>query len=364
MTLKEKCIEKITRTSNRIRDSIPYVTENGKYNDYSDEEHIDWWTNSFWAGIMWLMYDETKDEKYMNFAISIEKKLQSVLYEFVRLSHDVGFMWLHTSVENYKHTGDKTALTDSLLAASVLASRFCYDANIIRAWNGEHNKGVAIIDCVMNLPLLFWADEQMKDDKYSKIAKIHLNTVKKHFIRDNGSSEHIVRFNTDTGAVEEKYGGQGCYEGSSWTRGQGWAIYGFIQNYQYTHDKSDLETSINAANYFIENAKKTDYKIKCDFCQPEEDELYDSSAAAVASCGMIELYKETGINKYLDAAKKILNSCDKYFCAWENIEDEALLNYGCVMYSEHKQTSLIYGDFYFFKAVCEMDRIMQEEKSR
>ena len=115
---------------------------------------------------------------------------------------------------------------------------------------------------------------------------------------------------------------------------------------------------MKVADYFISEADKIAYKIKCDFRQPAEPELCDSSAAAIAACGMIEIYKETGDEKYLEAAKKLLDACDKEFCPWDDENDEALLNYGCVMYREPKQQSLIYGDYYFFKAVCEVSKLI------
>ena len=358
--LKQRCINKLTKTSTRIKDSIPYTTVDGKYDDYSDSEHIHWWTNSFWAGIMWQMYCETGEKQYADYAENIEKKLEKVLHDFEMLDHDLGFLWLLTGVERYRQTGNERAKNNALLAASVLAARFNPYGNYIRAWNGEHNNGVVIIDCMMNIPLLYWASEVLGDDRFSNIARAHADTVIENFIRENGSSKHIIRFNINTGKYLEEYAGQGCAEGSSWTRGQGWAIYGFIQNYQWTNDARYLEVASNAAKYFISMAEKDNYKIKCDFCQPEKDELYDTSAAAIAACGMIELYKETDNREFLDAAVRLVRVCDELFCPWSDEADEALLNYGCVMYTDAKQMPLIYGDYYFFKAVCEIDTLLND----
>ncbi len=351
ITLKKKCIDKLANTSKRIKDSIPYTTENGKYNDYSGEKAF-WWTNSFWGGILWRMFDETGDKIYANYTKNVQEKLANVLHlDYNNLDHDLGFLWLLTGVENYKHTKDLKARNDSLLAASVLASRFNGVGNYIQAWNGENNLHSAIIDCMMNLPLLYWASEELKDDRFSYIAKKHADTVMKVFIRENGSSRHIVSFDNE-GNYKDDFGGQGYKKGSSWTRGQSWAVYGFIQSYNATKEQRYLDTAIKCANYFIGEAKKNDYKVKCDFCQPECDELYDSSAAAIASCGLLDIAEATGDRKYYDEAVKLLDACDKNFCPWDDENDEALLNYGCEMYSKHEHLALIYGDYYFFTAVC------------
>jgi len=346
--LKEKCIEKLKRTSARIKDEIPYTTENGIYNDYSGEKRLFWWTNSFWAGIMWQMYDETGEKVYSDYAISIEEKLRTELYRFDRLDHDLGFLWLLTGVENYRHTESKDAKNAALLAASILASRFCVVPGIIRAWNFDRTDGIAIIDCMMNLPLLHWASKELGDRRFSDIAKTHADNVMKHFVREDGSVCHIVKFDENGVNAPIECEGQGYSVGSAWTRGQGWAIYGFIQSYQWTKEERYLETSMKVADYFISEAEKIAYKIKCDFRQPEDAELYDSSASAIAACGMIEIYKATKDEKYLEATKKLLEVCDKEFCPWDDKNDEALMNYGCAMYREPKQQSLIYGDYYFF----------------
>ena len=118
-----------------------------------------------------------------------------------------------------------------------------------------------------------------------------------------------------------------------------------------------MDTSKKVADYFIGEAKKNDYKIKCDFCQPENDDLYDSSAASIASCGMIEIYKETGDKKYLKEAEKLILANVENFCPWDNEKDQALVNFGSESFEKHEHLALIYGDYYFFRAVCELNKI-------
>ncbi|MBQ6907741.1 MAG: glycoside hydrolase family 88 protein [Clostridia bacterium] len=356
--IKKMASEKIAKTASCLKDALPYTTQDGKYDDLS-ERRAHWWTNSFWAGILWQMYDVTSDKTYADYAVGCEKKLEKVLYEYKRDDHDLGFLWLLTGVEHFRHFKDEKAKNDTLLAASILASRYDLTAKVIRAWNGEKFKGLAIIDCMMNLPLLYWASEQEDDARFKKIAMSHADSVIQNFVREDGSVCHIVRFDTETGEKLEDLGGQGYKQGSSWTRGQGWAIYGFIQSYQWTKEQRYLDTAKKVADYFIGEAKKNNYIIKCDFCQPEGDNLYDSSAAAVASCGMIEIYKETGDERYLKEAKKLILATSENFCPWDDKEDMALVNFGSESFEKHEHLALIYGDYYFFRAVCEFDEILK-----
>ena len=89
----------------------------------------------------------------------------------------------------------------------------------------------------------------------------------------------------------KSYGGQGYGEGSSWTRGQSWGLYGFILSYLHTQNNAYLETAERIANYFIANIPDSGL-IPVDFRQPEDVKLEDSTAAAIASCGLIELARQ------------------------------------------------------------------------
>ena len=104
----------------------------------------------------------------------------------------------------------------------------------------------AIIDCMMNLSLLYWAEKETKDPRFGQIARRHANTAMKAFIRADGSANHIVEFDPQTGEVVRTYGGQGYKEGSSWARGQGWAVYGFTLSYLHTGKQEYLDTAKRA----------------------------------------------------------------------------------------------------------------------
>ena len=75
-----------------------------------------------------------------------------------------------------------------------------------------------IIDCVMNLPLLFWAADQGAGDHYRQTAIHHLNSVLQNIVREDGSCNHIVEFDEATGEVLAAPGCQGYGENSSWAR--------------------------------------------------------------------------------------------------------------------------------------------------
>ena len=77
----------------------------------------------------------------------------------------------------------------------------------------------------------YWAYDQTGDPRYYHIATKHADTAIKAFIREDGSARHIVEFDPVTGDINRSYGGQGYAKGSSWTRGQSWALYGFTLSF-------------------------------------------------------------------------------------------------------------------------------------
>ena len=65
---------KMEKVSVRSADKIPYTTKDGVHDDWSGDDRIGWWTNGFWGGMMWQMYELTGRERYKEIAESVERK--------------------------------------------------------------------------------------------------------------------------------------------------------------------------------------------------------------------------------------------------------------------------------------------------
>ncbi|MGN0747105.1 MAG: glycoside hydrolase family 88 protein [Aristaeellaceae bacterium] len=330
-------------------DYIPYSTENGQWKPI----HIHWWTNGFWPATMWQMYLATKDELYRDEAIRAEKMLDVNLEDFEGLSHDVGFMWLIQSGVRYALEGNKDSYARTMRAAQHLACR--YNPNgFIRAWNGEGRQGWAIVDCMMNLPLLYWASEVTGDPRFRLIAMKHADTAMDVFVRPDGSCNHIIIFDAETGEVLDNPAGQGYASGSSWSRGQAWALYGFTLSYLHTGKQEYLDTAKRVANYFISQITD-DYIPRCDFRQPAEPVLKDDTAGTVAAAGLLVLAQqlpELEAVTYYDVAVKMLRAMEKEDINWE-LNDPALLTRCTAAYHDipGRHMTMNYADYYFVEAI-------------
>ncbi len=352
-----KIINKVSAEAERLGYAIPYIPDETGH--YTDAESIYWWTNGFWAGMLWQLYHATGDELFKKTAESSEKRLDAALDGFENIDHDAGFLWLHTAGANYRLTQNKRSERRLLHAATTLAGRYNPNLEIIRAWDGQWMKGYdtaggAIIDTMMNLPLLYLASEITGDNRFKYIAICHADTMLKYMLRSDGSSNHQIVFDTNTGEFIANPGGQGYASGSSWSRGQAWAVYGYALSYRHTGETRYLDAAKRAASYFISNALLTDYVPLADFRAPDEPVYFDTTAGAISACGLLEIAEHTDDTEktlYIENAKKLIEAIDKNWCDYD-IHTDGIVDGGSVSYhAEKHHEKIIYGDYFFTEAI-------------
>ena len=349
----EKLEAKIEWLAGEVSDIIPYKVD--KYGNYFDKRFdiyssgVQWWTNGFYAGMLWLLYEHTGKEIYKTVAKKQERMLDEAFLKYDELNHDVGFMWDLASKPSYLFDEDKTSRVRTIMAANILAARANIKGQYIKAWNHAE---YTIIDCLMNLPLLYWASREIKDDRYKHIAMMHADSAIKHHVRKDGSVVHIANHNPLKDEVIETLAGQGYAVGSCWTRGQAWAVYGFTLNYILTGEQRYLDAALKVTDYFMAKAKNFGYKIPIDFCQPKEPRYLDNSATVCAACGMIELSKITGEDKYLNEAIKLLQGLEED-CDFTR-DNQSVVQNCSESYSGNRHHSLIYADFFLVEAILKL----------
>lgn len=359
----EQLDKKLQIVAKRSRGKIPFQSENGLHLDMQaggmPHWTINWWTNGFWPGLMWLMYAGTNREVYKETAEVGEELLEPGLMRPEKLSHDVGFVWKLASYPNFALTKKHKSWQRLRLAANHLMGRFNPVGEYLRAWDSGSSKsekaGITIIDTMMNLSILFWASEDAEDPRFRFVAMKHADKTMENHVRPDGSVKHIVVYDPNTGEVLGEQAGQGYAVGSSWSRGQAWAIYGFVIAYLYTKKQEYLDTAKKTAHYFISNVEK-DWLPRCDFRSPKEPVYYDSSAGACAACGLIELSKlvpEHEKEIYMNAAINLLKALQENFVDWSEDTDFILSN-ATGSYAKDHNVNLIYADYFFTEAIYKL----------
>ncbi len=325
------------------------------------------WTSSFWTGMVWLAYELSGDECFKEVGKVHVQSFRERLDQNEDLNHhDIGFLYSLSCVAAYKATGCEFAKETALLAAKKLSERFNEVAGVIQV-KGDINdpanprRGEYIIDCSMNLPLLYWASTVTGMESYKTMAYRHIQNVAKYMVKDNASSHQAFKISVETGEPLGGYTPQGDgHEDGCWSRGQAWAIYGLPISYTYTGDCSLLEVAKRVNNYFL-NRLQSDHVANWDFLYQDDSHQRDSSAVSIAVCGMLELAKNLPLydpdrTMYEAAAKVLTHSLIRHYLYAENEDSNALLKAGVYAFKTNLCVNepTIWGDYYFMESLVRL----------
>jgi unsaturated chondroitin disaccharide hydrolase len=330
---------------------------------YSAIDNVEW-TTGFWTGMLWLGYEYTGEEKYRRVAEKHVKSFKDRIKNRIVVNHhDLGFLYSLSSVSAYKLTGENPGKEVALEAAELLLTRYSEKAGIIQAW-GEltdpKQSGRMIIDCMMNLPLLYWASEVTGDQTYRQLAYHHAKQSAKYIVRPDSSTYHTFYMDPVTG--KPLYGNthQGFSDDSCWARGQAWGMYGFPLTYHYTGDETFIILSKKLANYFL-NRLPEDHVCYWDLIFTKGEEERDSSAAAIAVCGLLEMSKRLPLTDcmkeyYENSALHIVHSLAEHYTTKAEPHANGVLKQA--VYHKPRNTgvneSCIWGDYFYMEALVRL----------
>lgn len=255
------------------------------------------WTTSFWPGTQWLAWELTGDEEFRaaaeRHAADFSRRVRQ---EEDLETHDLGFLYSLASVTASRLGSTEEVRAEgraaALLAADHLMRRFLEPAGIIQAWgdlSDPHQSGRTIIDSLMNMPLLTWAYEQTGDERFADAVRRHTTQLREHIVRADDSTFHTFYWDVETGEPLRGATEQGAFDDSCWARGQAWGIYGFALNFRATGDAELLAASWRCAEYFVSHLPADGVPYWDLVYVDGSDAPRDSSAAAIAASGFIEL---------------------------------------------------------------------------
>ncbi len=353
-------LKKIDQKMVRFDKDFPSAcTKNGVY---GVDKNVNGWITSFWTGQLWLAYQLTGDEKYKKCAIDHMDSFENRAVNKVGMGdHDIGFVFTLSTVAGYKVTGDKHLRDISILAAEQELGRFREKGGFIQL-AGDENSDIAlyrlIVDCLMNVHLLYWAAAETGREDFYRAAKTHFYTTINNAVRENGSAYQNIYFDPKTGNVIGKGTKQGVSDEACWSRGQAWLIYGIPLSYTHLKDDSVLDIHEKAVQYFFSNSPD-DYIPYWDFVFTAEDgEPRDSSAAAIAVCGLLEMSRTMSDGDerkilWKNAADCIMNSLIDNYTSKDHPDVEGLIMHGCYHVRENLGVDecMTWGDYFFMEAL-------------
>jgi unsaturated chondroitin disaccharide hydrolase len=330
-------------------DAFPIYTRDGKWNLGGET-----WTNwceGFLGGQLWLLYQHTGEpywrEKAEHYSRLIEPRKTD------RTVHDLGFLFWSTYKRWYDLTGNPRLKDILIQAGKTMGLRYRPQGAYLRSFLAENS---LFIDIMMNIGIVFYAAQQSEDPALAEIATQHCLTTRKYLVRGDGSTAHEGIFDLQTGEFLRQSTQQGWRGDSSWARGLAWALYGFGTVYQLTGDLRFLETAQQCAQFYIEHIP--DHGIPPnDWDEPDPALPYESSAAAIAASGLINLahlsQDPSRAQTYRAYALRILSTLTSAeFLAVSDEGWEGVLKHG--MYHQRKglgvDESVMWGDYFFLEA--------------
>lgn len=329
--------------------------------------HIFNWTQSFFVGMALWAYIKTEDKEFLDWAEQFMPEYRKKVFDTpMETMHDIGFLYSPYAVMLYSITGKEEYKEIAVKAADALAMRYEPKGGYIRAWGRmdyktpdyvdeelkknhffTESKGLAIIDCMMNLPILFFASEVTGHPFYKRIAIMHADTTMKYFIREDYSVMHAYRFCEETGKALGEANYCGYANGSHWTRGTAWAIYGFSIAYNYTQKTEYLDTAIALLQKFMwESGGKIP---EWDFRLPDfAEKSLDTSASAIVLCGILEIEKHKTNNKLKQYKEMLKESLEEFIDYDENVM-------GVLREQDGVHTYSSYGDYFLVEAMMKQE---------
>ncbi len=346
----------------------------------ADNQSGDWqkqngysWTGGFWVGELWELYGTTHDKKYRKWAELWGPKL---IGQESQENHDAGFLNYYSAALGYDLTHEDALRASAMRGAERLEQLFNPKTQLIASWNV--NGDDTIVDTMMNLQLLWWASDRTGDEKWRDLGRKHAFRTAEWLVRPDGSVFQSVHYNPGDNRQDfQLHGGgkdaelkleysaapgewvfahthQGYGPDTTWSRGLGWALYGFSAASSETHEPVFLATAQRIADYALENLP-SDSVPWYDF---DDEGVHfrnrDTSAAAIIAGGLFRLSTITTdfarASRYRDAGERIVQSLIDGYLTPVGADDHTpagVLRHGSS--SRPNDAMLIYGQYYLLE---------------
>lgn len=318
------------------------------------------WLCGFWVGVLLSAYLHSGEPKFLGWARERMRLVGQRAQD--PNTHDIGFIFDSSAVPAFDITGDEWYATFALEAANKLRARLVTTQSgaYLASWgplSDPRGRAASAIDTMANLSLLYWAANHSDDGSYRLAAQAHAQTTATSFIRADGSTYHAVEYDVKTGARVRGYTFQGAHDESLWSRGQAWAIYGYVRSFRETGKREYLALAERLAEHYLVRLGER-HVPPWDFdAQGADARIKDTAAASIVSSALLDLGRlhpdETAGARWYQQGIAML----EVLCREEFNRDPSrhgLLNNSCYSkpHNEGVAGATMFGDFYFCEALA------------
>jgi unsaturated chondroitin disaccharide hydrolase len=328
---------------------FPTYTQHGKWH-FENDPWAPVWTSGFLTGQLWIFAELSGEEFWREQAERYSLALESRKTD--SSTHDIGFLF-DPSWGRW-HDLEPSAHTAEVLvrAGRTMAARFNPHGRYLCTWV---DAGSTFIDVMMNVGVIFRAARLSGDPELKRVAVEHALTSRRFLVRGDATTVHEGWFDPDSGQFLRAATHQGFRSDSCWSRGLAWGLYGFGTAHLSSDDERFLRTAQDLADTYILRTGDA-YVPPNDWDDPHPELPYESSAAAVAASGLLQLAELSGAagERYARYAAGILStlSGDAFLAepdlGWEGIVRHATYHHGNGLGVDE---SVMWGDYYFTEAL-------------
>ena len=346
------------------KEEMPNTTKDGALQTCKTHN----WVAGFFPGTLWYLFENSNDPAVK--AAAEEMTQRMACEQNNRNTHDIGFMINCSFGNGFRLTGKEEYRTALVNAGNALATRFNPTVGCTRSWRPNKSRGwdfTVIIDNMMNLELLCVSSALTGELDNYNIAKTHANTTIRNHFRPDFSTFHVVSYDEATGKVLTRQTAQGLSDDSSWSRGQGWGLYGFTMMYRQTGDSKYLKQAIEIGKYIMNHPNMPKDKVPYwDYNAPASKTTpRDASAAALCASAYIELSQyvedEALATSFLRLAEQMIKSLSsKNYLAKAGDNANFILKHCTAHHPKNLfDTPLVYADYYYVEAMMRYKRLLE-----
>lgn len=362
------------------KDLSPYgTTPNGSWHSVEPV----YWTAGFWPGILWDSFEISGKEKFKQLALEWTNAIDIDLEkeeENARAGKVSGFRMYDSHGKAFQITKGDIFRRKALKGTELMSYLFGEKESFIKVGSRANldNSDLEYLKTysIRVLPLLWFGykfGEKEHKQRYRDIIDAHLESIMNYNIREDGSVRDYAIVDIKNKSLEGEKNYFGYAPWSCTSMNQAWALEAFVQANKETGNESHLAVAEQLANYFIKHIPTHDYVSSFDLffddAHPDMRELEtrikvakDSSATALVSSQLLELFEITTKKNYLETYYKIMKSlCSSTYLSVSQ-SDESLLLHTCENINRpgaYKDSSLIYGCKYFFDSLTNLNHRRQ-----
>ncbi|WP_338868369.1 glucuronyl hydrolase [Myxococcus stipitatus] len=333
----------------------PQSTTNGGWTTIDAAAPIEW-TQGFFPGELWYLFEDSGIATFKSLAAARTDPLK--VQQTNSTTHDTGFKLITSFGNAYRFTGSEAQRQVLLTGAASLAKRYNAKLGYVVCcdWNRPTWLAPLFVDTMMDIELLLWGAAHGGSSTWRDMAVNHAIKTLNVLVRSDGSSFHMADFDPTTGAMRLRGTFQGASNSSTWARGQTWLMYGYTMVYRYTRDPRMLAAAQKTTDWYL-NHLPADMVPIWDFNAPANQQLKDTSAAAVAASALLELSGYVSDlatqQRYRDAALGMLDALSAAPYLASGTSKASVLQHavGNLPAGKEIDVGLIYGDYYFVEAL-------------